>query len=244
MKIANGVEALVLTVNFMGRQMTIYPTLIWDEDVMILVDAGFPGLEQQIQEAIEKAGVSFDRLNKVILTHQDIDHVGSLPEILAKSQHKIDVLAHEIEKPYIEGDKPLIKSDPARRAKLFESMPEEQRKRLEAVFSNPPKVKVDITIEDGEELEYCGGIIIISTPGHTPGHICLYHKQSKTLVTGDALNVTEGQLSGPNPLATFVIDQANKSLKKLAQYDIETVICYHGGVFRENAQQRILQLAE
>ena len=56
MKIANGVEALVLTVNFMGRQMTIYPTLIWDEDVMILVDAGFPGLEQQIQEAIEKAG--------------------------------------------------------------------------------------------------------------------------------------------------------------------------------------------
>ena len=145
MKIANGVEALVLTVNFMGRQMTIYPTLIWDEDVMILVDAGFPGLEQQIQEAIEKAGVSFDRLNKVILTHQDIDHVGSLPEILAKSQHKIDVLAHEIEKPYIEGDKPLIKSDSARRAKLFESMPEEQRKRLEAVFSNPPKAKVDIT---------------------------------------------------------------------------------------------------
>ena len=244
MKIANGVEALVLTVNFMGRQMTIYPTLIWDEDVMILVDAGFPGLEQQIQEAIEKAGVSFDRLNKVILTHQDIDHVGSLPEILAKSQHKIDVLAHEIEKPYIEGDKPLIKSDSARRAKLFESMPEEQRKRLEAVFSNPPKVKVDITIEDGEELEYCGGIIIISTPGHTPGHICLYHKQSKTLVTGDALSVTDGQLSGPNPLATFDIDEANKSLKKLAQYDIENVICYHGGVFRENAQQRILQLAE
>ena len=228
----------------MGRQMTIYPTLIWDEDVMILVDAGFPGLEQQIQEAIEKAGVSFDRLNKVILTHQDIDHVGSLPEILAKSKHKIDVLAHEIEKPYIEGDKPLIKSDPARRAKLFESMPEEQRKRLEAVFSNPPKAKVDITFGDGEELEYCGGIIIIATPGHTPGHICLYHKQSKTLVTGDALSVTDGQLSGPNPLATFDIDEANKSLKKLARYDIENVICYHGGVFRENAQQRILQLAE
>lgn len=57
-------------------------------------------------------------------------------------------------------------------------------------------------------------------------------------------SVTDGQLSGPNPLATFDMNEANKSLKKLAQYDIETVICYHGGVFRENAQQRILQLAE
>ena len=36
----------------MGRQTTIYPTLIWDENVVILVDAGFPGLEQQIEEAI------------------------------------------------------------------------------------------------------------------------------------------------------------------------------------------------
>jgi len=44
--------------------------------------------------------------------------------------------------------------------------------------------------------------------------------------------------------ATFDMDEAKKSIKKLAQYDIENVICYHGGVFRENTQQRILQLAE
>jgi len=79
MKIANGVEALELTVNFIGRQTTIYPTLIWDEESAILVDAGFPGLEKQIHEAVEKAGVPFDRVNKIVLTHQDIDHVGSLP---------------------------------------------------------------------------------------------------------------------------------------------------------------------
>jgi len=243
MKIADGVEALEITVNLMGRQTTIYPTLIWDRETVILVDAGFAGLEQKIQEAFEKAGVSFGRLNKVILTHQDIDHTGSLPGILAKSKHKIEVFASEVEKPYIEGDKPLVKMDPARRAKMFETIPEEQRKRLEAAFSSPPKSKVDVTIEDGEELPYCGGIIIISTPGHTPGHISLYHKQSKTLVTGDALIVADGQLSGPNSSAAFDIDEANKSLEKLAQYDIETIICYHGGVYKENAQQQVFQLA-
>jgi glyoxylase-like metal-dependent hydrolase (beta-lactamase superfamily II) len=244
MKIAKDVEVLELTVNIMEQQTTIYPTLIWDEESVILVDTGFPGLEQQIQEAFEKAGVPFDRLNKVILTHQDIDHVGSLPKILAESQHKIEIFAHELEKPYIEGDKPLIKMGSLKRAKMFENLPEEQFKQLKAVFSNPPKAKIDVTIEDGEELPYCGGIIIISTPGHTPGHICLYHKHSKTLVAGDALIVAGGQLLGPNPSVTFDIDEAYKSLKKLAKYDIETVICYHGGVYKENVQQRIVQLAK
>lgn len=242
MKIADGVEALELTVNLMGRETTIYPTLFWDEESVILVDAGFPGLGQQISEAIESTGVSFKRLNKVIITHQDIDHVGSLPEILAKSEQEVVVFAHEVEKPYIQGDKPLIKADAARRSKLFETLPEEQRRSIQAVFSNPPKAKVNNTIEDGEELPYCGGIIVIYTPGHTPGHICLYHKSSKTLVTGDALTANEGQLSGPNPAVTHDMDEANKSVKKLAQYDIETVICYHGGVVTEGIQTRILEL--
>lgn len=243
MKIANGLEALELTVNLMGRQTTIYPTLFWDKDSVILVDAGFPGLEPQIKEAIEKTGVSFERLNKVIITHQDIDHIGSLPEILACAQQKVEVLAHEGEKPYIQGDKPLIKAETAKRSKLFETLPEDQRKRLQAAFSNPPKAKVDRTIEDGEELPYCGGIMVIHTPGHTPGHICLYHKASKTLVTGDALTADGGQLSGPNPSATYDLDEANKSVKKLAQFEIDNVICYHGGVLTNDVQEQIIQLA-
>ncbi|WP_434509949.1 MBL fold metallo-hydrolase [Desulfitobacterium sp. AusDCA] len=244
MKIADGVEALELTVNLMGRQSTIYLTLFWDEESVVLVDTGFPGLEQQIQEVIEKAGVSFEKLNKIILTHQDIDHIGSLPAILAKSQHKIEVMAHEVEKPYIQGDKPLIKANPERIAKMFETLPEEQRKRMVSVFTNPPKAKVDRTIEDREELPYCGGIIVIYTPGHTTGHICLYHKASKTLVTGDALTAENGQLSGPNPAVTYDMVEANKSVKKIAQYEIQNVICYHGGVFQENVQHRLAQLAE
>lgn len=244
MKIANGVEALELTANLMGRQSTIYLTLFWDEESVVLVDTGFPGLEQQIQEVIEKAGISFEKLSKVILTHQDIDHVGSLPAILAKSQHKIEVMAHEVEKPYIQGDKPLIKANPERIAKMFEALPEEQRKRMVSVFTNPPKSKVDRTIEDREELPYCGGIIVIYTPGHTTGHICLYHKPSKTLVTGDALTAENGQLSGPNPAVTYDMVEANKSVKKIAQYEIQNVICYHGGVFQEDVQHRLAQLAE
>lgn len=243
MKIANGVEVLELKTIVMGRESIIYPTLIWDKDTAILVDAGFPGQGQYIREAVEKAGVAFNKLNKVIITHQDIDHIGALPEMLTISENKIEVIAHEIEKPHIQGDKPLLKADPERLKKLEGSIPEEQLNRMKELFKNSPKAKVDTTVEDGEELPYCGGIKVIWTPGHTTGHICLYLKQSKTLITGDAIVLADGQLFGPRPQMTANMDEATKSLKKLVQYDIETVVCYHGGIFNHNANQRIAELA-
>ena len=244
MKIANGVEMLEISLNMMGRQTTINPVLIWDDETVILVDTGFPGpnVSQKIREAVAEAGVSFDKLNKVILTHQDIDHIGGLPDILNASQHKIEVLAHENEKPYIQGEKRLVKASKGRMTQL-DSLPEAQRNAIKAVFENPPKANVDSTIADGEELPYCGGITVIYTPGHTPGHICLYLKQSKTLITGDALNVVDGKLIGPNPQHAFDMELTIQSLKKLTQYDVETVICYHGGVYRDDANQRLAELA-
>ena len=80
-------------------------------------------------------------------------------------------------------------------------------------------------------------------PGHTPGHICLYLNQSKALITGDALNVIDGQLVGPKLEISSDIDSAKKSLEKLTHYDIETVICYHGGIYKEAVNQRLLELA-
>lgn len=243
MKIAKGIETIELVMNMMGQQSVIHPTLIWDDNEVILVDTGIPGQLGEIREAIEKAGVSFNKLTKVILTHQDIDHIGSLPEILKAADHKIEVLAHEEDKPYIEGEKPSIKMNPERVAKMLESLPEEQRQKIKTLFGTPLTAKVDKTISDGEVLPFCGGITVIFTPGHTPGHISLYHHQSKTLITGDALVAANGILMGPNPHATPDMETALQSIKKFTNYDIKTVICYHGGVIKENANQQLLVLA-
>lgn len=172
---------------------------------------------------MDRVGVPFNKLNKVILTHQDIDHIGGLPKILEASDHKIKVIAHEIDKPYIEGEKPLIK--------------------MGSVSGTPPTANVDMAVQDGEELPYGGDITVIFTPGHTPGHISLYHKQSKTLITGDALIAENGKPIGLNERATPDMKTALQSLSKFAPYDIETVICYHGGVCTGNVNEQIAQLA-
>jgi glyoxylase-like metal-dependent hydrolase (beta-lactamase superfamily II) len=112
------------------------------------------------------------------------------------------------------------------------------------VYEDPPKAPVDTTVGDGQELPCCGGIVVIHTPGHTPGHICLYLKQNKVLIAGDALNIVDGSLAGPNPQFSKDMDSAKASLKKLTGYHILTVVSYHGGAYSENVNLRIGELAD
>ncbi|NLB82518.1 MAG: MBL fold metallo-hydrolase [Clostridiaceae bacterium] len=233
MKIKSGLELFELS----GQaEMVIHPTLVWDNDNVILIDSGLPGMLQAFQDAIERTGVVFSKLNKIILTHHHRDHIGSLSNLLEAVDHKIEVLAHQAEKPYIEGNRQL---EPEIIRQMLEALPDKQRLQIE----HPQAVHVGTTLEDGQELPFCGGIVVIHTPGHTPGHICLYLKQYKVLIPGDELIVDDGQLLGPRPEFTPELSEAIKSLDKLMQYDIETIMCYHGGLYRGNIRQRIAELA-
>ena len=111
-------------------------------------------------------------------------------------------------------------------------------------LENPPKAPVNTILEDGQEIDRCGGIIVILTPGHTPGHMSLYHKKSKTLIAVDSMVVVEGVFQGPLPAYCSDYPLALQSLKKYAQFDIEKVLCYHGGLVTDNVNQRIAELAQ
>lgn len=247
MKIADGIEMFDITANLMTGPGIINPVLIWDEDEVLLVDSGFPHQVQQFREAFEKASLPFERLSKIIVTHSDTDHVGGLVSILNDSPQKITVLAHEKEKPYIEADLPPLRM--TQMEEQLKILPENRRQQMvglyESLKANYKKLKVyvDTTVGDGEVLPYCGGIIVVYTPGHTPGHICLYHKRSKTLIAGDMLNVESGVLTHAPRFTCLDKEDYAESLKKLTKYDIETVICYHGGLYRDNPNKRIGELA-
>ncbi|EOO20854.1 MULTISPECIES: MBL fold metallo-hydrolase [Bacillus cereus group] len=217
MEIAKGVEMLHLEF----QEYIIHPILLWDDEMAVLIDTGFPGQIEDIRVEMDKVGVSFDKLKVVILTHQDIDHIGSLPELLHNCGSNIRVYAHELDKPYIEGELPLLK---------------------DAQVQNPPKGKVDDTLVEGQELPYCGGILIIHTPGHTPGHISLYLRQSKTLIAGDSMYSVNGILGGIHAPTTLDIKEAQNSLKKYLNLEIDSVVCYHGGLSKGNINAQIQEL--
>jgi glyoxylase-like metal-dependent hydrolase (beta-lactamase superfamily II) len=247
MQIANGIFMIELPVTVMGRTDVIHPTLMCDKDGAILIDTGFPGVFPLICSAMEQHDVSFHKLNTIIITHQDIDHIGSLPTFINETVNKMDVLASEIEKSYIQGEKMLIKITPEAIDQAVNSLPAdvspEWRKAFRNALENPPRGQVNHILEDGQQLPKCGGIIVIHTPGHTPGHLSLYHIPSKTLIAADALVVSDGQLLGPVPEYAVNYELAMQSLQKFTRFDIKSVICYHGGLYTDNVNQRIAELA-
>ena len=99
MEIAKGVEMLQLEF----QKFIIHPILLWNDEMAVLIDTGFPGQFEDIHVEMKRVGVSVDKLKVVILTHQDIDHIGSLPDLLESGVSDIKVYAHELDKRYIEG---------------------------------------------------------------------------------------------------------------------------------------------
>ncbi|MCL6454335.1 MAG: MBL fold metallo-hydrolase [Alicyclobacillus sp.] len=243
MKLGNQMEALELTMDLGGSRSSIYPVLLWDEQGAVLVDTGMPGQLDAIRQAVEAAGVRFADIRHIILTHQDIDHIGSLPE-LVEALDGVEVWAHNDDVPYIQGERPLMKMNRDRMEKLFEQLPEDRKEMAMRILDHPPHAHVDHILHGGETLPFHGGVQVIHTPGHTPGHISLFVPSEGLLISGDELRVVDGELEGPAEGATPDMAQALKSLGKLVPFDVRTVICYHGGTFDRNPAQRILALHE
>ena len=202
--------------------------IVDEENGTTLVDAGLPDQTEAISAALVEAGIGVRDLRRIIFTHQDLDHVGSGAALVRQSGAR--VLAHSADAPYIEGGLRPLKPTP-------EML--EQRPQMRKVLERLEPVGVDEQVENGSHLDLAGGTQVIFTPGHTPGHISLYLEGSKILIAGDALTAEGGYLNGPNPSATLDMSTAIRSTQKLADLDIDIIVCYHGGVVSEDANGQL-----
>ncbi|MCM3782085.1 MBL fold metallo-hydrolase [Neobacillus mesonae] len=225
-----------------GLKQVITPILIQNEFDTILIDCGYPNFMPLIEEAANRHNVTLDSITKVIVTHHDVDHIGSLAALKRTYPH-IDIIAHELEAPYIEGAKKSLRLEQAE--STFNALPDEAKPNVEQFIrflQSIEPVPVDRTVTNEEWLPWCDGIKIIHTPGHMPGHISLYLPASKTIIAADAIVIEEGKLDIANPHYTMDLDEAIRSVQRLLDYDIEQMICYHGGLFHGDVQQAIQQL--
>ena len=228
MKIANNAAMLELA----RPQGVIYPTLVWDENNLVLIDTGFPGQTDALVSGITAEGFRAENITHIILTHQDIDHIGCLPDMLRLAP-SARVIAHAKEAPYIDGRETPIKL--AMLLENYERLPDQMKAfcdQLQAGFACR-RVAIDQTVEDGEMLPIAGGIEVLHTPGHTPGHITLLLRQGRVLVAGDAANIVDGQLTGPNPQHTQDMALGTRSFERLKACDYSSVVAYHVGLLRQ-----------
>ena len=56
------------------------------------------------------------------------------------------------------------------------------------------------------------------------------------------MRAERGHLNGPNPPLTLDVREAAQSVRRLADLDIATIVCYHGGVVSEDANGQLRRI--
>lgn len=222
------ITPLPLTHTIDGVVFTVHPVLVGTEAGNFLVDCGYEETAGQLVEKLREAGVDESALTGLIITHDDHDHMGGAAE-LKRLNPRLKIYCGAEEASSVSG---RVKSERLIQAEnSLDSMPERARGWAMAFIEMlriTPKVPVDVTLGDGDEIAV--GIIAVSTPGHTKGHISIYLPECRTLITGDALVLADGRLTIANPQYTLDLERANESAQKILNLNAQTVICYHGGV--------------
>lgn len=211
----------------------IHPVVLCDETNCVLVDCGYIGALTKLEEALRSHEILPEDITHIIITHQDHDHVGALASF-KKKYSKVKILASAEEAPFISGTRKSLRLEQAEQLQkeLPPQMQEFGRRFCELLRSVEP-VPIDQVLYGGEQLPFCGGCQVISSPGHTPGHISLYIPEFDTIIAGDAIALEDGKPVIANPQFTLDMETANASLENLLAHSAKHIICYHGGLLEK-----------
>ena len=215
----NAVTILNVHFRFGETEGVIHPVVLQDDAHVVLIDCGYTGFLPAIEEAMLKSGISCEDLTHAFITHHDHDHMGALSALKKKYPH-IQVVAGEHEEPYISGRLRSLRLAQAEAMQL--TLPKDQQAfgiTFCNILRNVEPVPVDLIVHGGETLDWVGGCTVVNTPGHTPGHISLYPHNENIMIAGDAAVVENDKLAIANPQFTLDMQDAEKSLEKLLEYN-------------------------
>jgi glyoxylase-like metal-dependent hydrolase (beta-lactamase superfamily II) len=208
-----------------------------DEGFM-LIDSGVATAEcfEVLEAALMERGVKWSDVRTLLLTHYHPDHIGLSWKILELSGARL--VMHRADVAYLEelaqtNGVPWY-ADAMRRAGVPAELAAEMQ---DALRGNRPAFRAhhpQQILEGGETLQVRGGTLkVVWTPGHTPGHVCLYSESQRILISGDhVLQKITPNISwhpGQDMLAQFLA-----SLDMLLPYEIDVVIPSHGAPFEDH----------
>ncbi len=200
------------------------PYIIIDPDGLTLIDTGIPGSDKKILQYMRERGFSAKDLVRIIITHSDVDHVGGLDALKRASGAR--VYASAIEAGAIAKGEPSRRIQPARLGRrLFMAV-------VQRVFKAKP-VPVDEIVREGQRLDVLGGLEVLETPGHTPGHISLFSPSTGILFVGDSIVSRDTGLAGSLPANTWDQAKATESVRRQAALGAQVICSGHGPVVKD-----------
>ncbi len=220
--------------------------LIRAGDGYFLIDAGFgsPEALQALHRQMDEAGAEVRKISRIIITHAHGDHIGLAARI--KELSGASVALHPLERrlpgppPRGDHDFASLNADWLRTTGMPAGPPPGRAHRHGpgpgmGHFEPPPEP--DVLLADQQEILADGvDLRVIWTPGHSPGHVCLYEANRKVLFSADHVLPTTtpniGLRPGSNGQAdSNPLDDYLRSLGKVKDMAVEVVLPGHEHVF-------------
>jgi glyoxylase-like metal-dependent hydrolase (beta-lactamase superfamily II) len=168
-----------------------------DDGELTLVDAGLFLNSPSIATELAALGYGVDGIDRVLITHYDLDHVGGLRTI-------------DFDGPVYVGsrDLALLAGEEAPTLRHPKGIFHRVARRLW------PLSEVDLRpVEDGDRI---GGFTAFHTPGHNPGHTAYVHADLGVAFLGDLVWGEGGALTTPIWWDSYDMAELAESVRDLA----------------------------
>lgn len=234
----NDLHSIVIPTPFPVGPVNVY---LLDGLAPTLVDAG-PNTDEAmaaLQAGLAVHGYTLAEVRHLVITHAHPDHYGLAARIVAESGAL--VYSHQYNLALLAGDRAEAGQRRAYYAQILQqagvplSVLAGMRGGFSAAAHYSQAVAVDVALNDKDVLTLGGAPWqVLHTPGHARGHICLYHRRSGRLLSGDHLlrdissnPVLEPPLPGeterPRSLAQYL-----HSLERVAALEVAIALPGHG----------------
>ena len=191
-----------------------------------LIDMGVSSSGPKVMAALRSIGSGPGDVTRLLLTHCHPDHAGGAGHVSRETGRPVDVHADDAD--YLRSGT-LPDADPGSRiGKLFRMLPDPKTEKL----------TVGEELTGGQVVPFAGGIRVVHTPGHSPGHAAYLHEESGVLITGDAIFNVLGRRWPLKFLCTdFAMTQ--QTAHRLGELDYATAAFTHGPEIRDTGRDAI-----
>jgi len=167
---------------------------------LTLVDVGLPFTGRRLRREIVATGHTLSEIDRVLVTHYDLDHVGGLPQLHPFLDAPVYI--GEVDLRLLSGswDPPVL-----HHKGLF-------HRGARRVFRLPESMDLR-PVHDGDRI---GGFTAYHTPGHNPGHVVYVHDTLEAALLGDLVWEEGGELTTPEWYDSYDMAEMRSSVRRFA----------------------------